>query len=186
MEPPIVFDDGSGKRESSPSFSRLREGVLTEGRLGQGLLLVLDSCQNGLVGTKHDVKGTFGWIPLSSLSGRNIHRIPVGSGLSSLWPVANARSFRRRSPCLLPTPSSLFRPASVREGWSPAARVALPPKGGEVTFLPPTAPRCPWVGRRPVGEEEDQSINVTPCGDEPESRQRCASHSFFPKARRTR
>ena len=49
---PDFFDDGSGKRGSSPSFSRLREGVLTEGRLGQGLLLALDSCQKEGVGAK--------------------------------------------------------------------------------------------------------------------------------------
>lgn len=137
----IVFDEGSGKRDSSPSFSRLLEGVLTEGT--------------------------------------------VGSGLSTFWSVADSQPFRRRSPCLLPSPSSLFRPASKREGRCSTSRGSLPPKGEGRRFRPDRSPLPLCPGRQPVGEKEDQSINVTPWEDDPESYQRCASHSFFPKARRT-
>ena len=88
--------------------------------------------RKNVLGKKNDVKGTFGWIPLSFLSGRDIHRITVGSGLSILWPVANSRSFRRKSPCVLPSPPSFFLSASMREGQDPRikGRSVLEGKGG--------------------------------------------------------
>ena len=88
--------------------------------------------RKNVLGQKHDLKGTFGRIPRSSLSGRDIHRIPVGSGLSILWPVANSQPFRRKSPCVLPSPPSFFLSASMREGQDPRikGRSVLEGKGG--------------------------------------------------------